>query len=493
VLSIFGCQELAIVFLLFLELKYMAQSNRIHIWGSLIVFLLVSYFSLFHQLAKQPMHAWDESSYALNAQEMIESGNPIEVYLLGQPDLYNSKPPFAIWCMAACIKVLGFNELGVRMASAIFALFSALLLWFVGIKIIKNYWIALTLPLVLLSSFGFEDWHIARTGDTDCVLAFWILLQSILMLGYTNSDSTKKATNYLILAGFAISFACLTKGIGGLTAIPGIIAWLMYTRKLKATFLNKGFYIAYYWLRNHLTPNYFQAVLQNEIGGRLERQDFLNKKTLPFYFYFDYMVTQGRFYVWIIILPFSIMHILTRKKDAIKDIGVFFIFIFTGISILLALSRTKVEWYDAPLYPLMAVIIGISFSILISEKGKEFALLFICIFCWPYYKVVANNLDAPKGHSIGRFIRQIRASGHKQDSIRIINSNADFVLYFYAKKDCLNGNFSDVITHEDPSLTTGSYILTQQYERDVDVNRLFLLQPILRYDECAYYKILGRK
>jgi len=481
----------------------MAQFNRVHIWGSLIVFLLVSYFSLFHQLAKQPMHAWDESSYSLNAQEMIERGNPIEVYLLGQPDLYNSKPPFAIWCMAACIKVLGFNELGVRMASAIFALFSALLIWFVGIKIIKNYWIALTLPLVLLSSFGFEDWHIARTGDTDAILAFWILLQSTLILGYTNSDSAKKASNYLILAGFAVSFGCLTKGIAGLTAMPGIFAWLMYTRKLKATFLNKGFYIAlltfvilvigYYWLRNHLTPNYFQAVLQNEIGGRLERQDFLNQKTLPFYFYFDYMVTQGRFYVWIIILPFSIIHILTRKKDSIKDIGMFFIFIFTSISILLAFSKTKLEWYDAPLYPLMAVIIGISFCILINEKGKEFALLFVCIFCWPYYKVVVNNLDAPKGHSIGYFIKQIRASGHKQDSIRIINSNADYVVYFYAKKDCIKGNFSDVITHEDKSLTTGSYILTQQYERDVDVNRLFDLQPILKHKECNYYKVLGKK
>ena len=141
----------------------------------------------------------------------------------------------------------------------------------------------------------------------------------------------------------------------------------------------------------------------------------------------------------------------------------------------------------------MAIIIGISFCILISEKGKEFALLFICIFCWPYIKVVVNNLDAPKGHSIGRFIRQIRASGHKQDSIRIINSNADYAVYFYAKKDCVKGNYSDVITHEDKSLTTGSYILTQQQERDIDVNRLFVLQPILSYKECNYYKILGKK
>ncbi len=365
------------------------QSKHINFLGSIIFLFTLSYFSIFHQLGKQPMHMWDESSYALNAQEMIESGNPIEVYLLGKPDLYNSKPPFAIWCMAACIKVLGFNELGVRMASALFALFSALLIWIIGIKIIKNYWIALTLPLVLLSSFGFEDWHIARTGDTDAILAFWILLQSVLIYGYTNSDSNKKASTYLILAGFAISFGCLTKGIAGLTAMPGILAWLIYTRKLKVIFLNKGFYIAlviflvfvigYYWLRVCLTKGYFDAVLQNEIGGRIHRQDFLNQKPLPFYFYFEYMFTQNRYFVWIFVLPFSILYILTQKIDIKKNIGLFFIFIFTSISILLALSKTKLEWYDAPLYPLMAVIIGVSFCMFIKQVNSN---IYIYIYCY---------------------------------------------------------------------------------------------------------------
>lgn len=481
----------------------MTLSKYFHLWGPISIFLLLSYFSIFHQLAKQPMYMWDESSYALNAQEMIESGNPIEVYLLGKPDLYNSKPPFAIWCMATSIKVLGFNELGARMASAIFAFLSVLLVWLIGIKMFKNRWLALTFPLVLISSFGFANWHIARTGDTDSILAFWILLQSTLILGYTNTESTKKASLYLILFGFAFSFGCLTKGIAGLTALPGILVWLIYTGKLKATFQNKGFYIAllsflilvigYYWLRNQLTPGYFQAVLNNEIGGRLQRQDFLNQKTLPFYFYFENMFTQNRFYGWIFILPMSILYILTRTSDNMKKIGIFFILIFFSIALLLALSRTKLEWYDAPLYPLMAIIIGISFCLFINQIGVKFGILFIYIFCWPYYKVVSNNSDVAKGSSLGKFMKQIRAKEHKKDSIHIINSNANYIVYFYSKKDCLKGNFSDVIPQTDSSLTIGSYILTQQQERDVDVNNLFILQPILRYKECAFYKILGKK
>ncbi len=477
--------------------------KNLHFWGSLFVFFILSYFSLFYKLGTQPMNMWDESSYALNAQEMVERGNPIEVYLLGNPDLYNSKPPFAIWCMAVCIKIFGFNELGIRMASAIFAFLSALLIWIIGIKAFKNYWIALTLPFVLLSSYGFVGWHIARTGDTDSALTFWILLQSVLILVYTNESSDKKAGKYLILAGIAVSFGCLTKGIAGLTAILGIIAWLIYTKKFKQTFLRRELYIAllsfiilvigYYWLRNKLTPGYFQIVMENEIGGRLKRQDFLNQKTLPFYFYFDYMFTQDRFYGWILVLPVSILYILTRTADHIKNMGTFFIFIFFSISLLLALSRTKLEWYDAPLYPLMAIIIGISFYLFINQHGIKYGILFIYIFCWPFYKVMLNNMDVPKGSSLGTFMKKIRHNGHGNDRIHIINSDANFVIYFYSKKDCLKGHYSDIVRSDDVSLQPGSYILTQKYERDVDMNNLFVLQPILRENECAYYKILERK
>lgn len=480
------------------------QNKAVNFWGPLLVFLLLSYFSLFHLLQRHPMYWWDESSYALNAQEMIERGNPIEVYLLGQPDLYNSKPPFAIWCMASCIKVFGFNELGARMASAIFALLTAALLWILGIKITHNRWLALIFPAILFSSIGYTGWHIARTGDTDSILVFWIFLQSIFIFSYTNTDSAKKETLYLALFGLAFSFGCLTKGIAGITAIPGIVAWIIYKGKIKSILLNKGFYIAlfsflllvigYYWLRSSLTPGYFQAVMENEIGGRLQRQDFLNQKTLPFYFYFESMITQERFFIWIFILPISIIYILISKHSMTKQVGLFFIFIFFSISGLLAISKTKLEWYDAPLYPVMSIIIGVSFIILITEKSKKFIILFICCMGWPFFKVVANNSSSFSGSAIGNFMRLIRKKGHSKDTVHIINSNPNFfVVYFYAKKDSLLGYSNKVVLADDASLSAGDYILTQQYERDVDVHKIFNLEPILHYKECNYYRIINKK
>ena len=123
------------------------RSNGIFYW---LLLLIISYFSLFHKLDSAPFYMWDESWYALNAQEMLENGKYLEVYLLGKRDLGNSKPPFALWCMLPFIKLFGFNELGVRLASAIFALLSTVLLYMVGLRVLKD---ALAIPYVVLAYY----------------------------------------------------------------------------------------------------------------------------------------------------------------------------------------------------------------------------------------------------------------------------------------------------------------------------------------------------
>jgi 4-amino-4-deoxy-L-arabinose transferase-like glycosyltransferase len=352
-----------------------------HIWLPFCLVLAISYLSFFNRLGVEPMHLWDESSYALNAQEMLESGNPIEVKMFRTDDLYNTKPPFAIWAMTISVKFFGFNELGVRMASAVFAFLSCMVLFGLGLKIFKNGWSALALPLVLASSYGFVGEHIARTGDTDCILAFWILLQSVLLLGYTNSTTAKQANMYLILTGIAFSMGCLTKGIAGLTALPGMFAWVLYSRKLKSLFQAPGFYIAiilfivlvpgYYVLRNHLTPGYWNTMWHFEVGGRLAQQEFLNPEPRPFYYFYKMMVAEDRLFQWIFILPLSVGVIVWSKPSRERTTGLALLFMLVGVSFSLGVSQTKLFWYDAPLYPLIAAVIGISFGLLVHQLGNK--------------------------------------------------------------------------------------------------------------------------
>lgn len=477
--------------------------SHTHFWIPCLLVLSLSYFSFFHQLGKQPMHMWDESSYALNAQEMLESGNPIEVELLGEPDIYNSKPPFAIWCMTLGIKLFGFNELGARVASAFFGMLSCLVLFVVGMRIFKNGWLALLLPMVLASSNAFVGEHIARTGDTDSILAFWILLQSVLVWGYTEASSSKESNLYILGAGLAFTLGCFTKGIGGLTALPGIIAWLIYSRKLVGLVRMPAFYISllvfilwvpgYYVWRSYLTPGYWNAVVNFEFGGRLFQQEYLNPIHRPFHYFYKVMFSEERLQLWIFLLPISAIWILWSKPTMQRKAGMAFLMMLAGVSLSLASSQTKLFWYDAPLYPLIAAVIGIAAGMFLQSMDTKAIWVFIGMFCWPYVSVMQKNIFPPPGSHVGQFMMQLRHSAHASDSILIINADPNFVLQFYAKQDSLNGYFSRVVRTNDTLLQPGKHILTEKYAREVDVNKLFILDTLLRYEECSYYRIIDKR
>jgi 4-amino-4-deoxy-L-arabinose transferase-like glycosyltransferase len=476
------------------------QTNHIYPW---LLLFVISYLSLFHKIDSAPFYMWDESWYALNAQEMLENGKFLEVFLLGKPDLGNSKPPFALWSMIPFIKLFGFNELGVRLASAIFALLSAILLYLIGLKTIRNKWYALALPLVLLSSTGFVNQHIARSGDTDSILAFFILAQSVAFYAYTTRLHQPHAQWYLVATALLLSFGCLTKGIAGLLVLPGLVAWAFYTRTFSYIIKGWGFYVGlilftilvpgYYWYRNILTPGYIDAVLKFELGGRLEQQTYLNENKLPFYYYFQAFITENRLINWVYVLPIGIVYIFKSNLGAARNLGIFMVFALGGISTLLALSSTKLYWYDASLYPIIACIIGLASALFIQQTKPTYVLLFIVLFLPAYQSIIKNNVYTNMHTSLGNILNEIRNGEHKNDSIYILHSDVTFIVNCYAKKDELKG-FSNIVTnHEDPNLTVGKYILTTKKERDVDVNNLFILETITRKEDCAYYKIIAKK
>lgn len=476
------------------------KANHIYPW---LLLLVISYFSLFHKLDSAPFYMWDESWYALNAQEMLENEKYLEVYLLNLPDTNNSKPPFALWCMIPFIKLFGFNELGVRLASAIFALSSAILLYLIGLKTIKNKWYALALPLVLLSSTGFVSQHIARSGDTDSILAFFILAQSVTFYAYTTRLHQPHAQWYLVATALLLSFGCLTKGIAGLLVLPGLVAWAFYTRTFSYIIKGWGFYVGlmlftilvpgYYWYRNTLTPGYIDAVIKFELGGRLARQTYLNDTQLPFYYYFKAFVTEQRLLYWVMALPFAMYYIAKEELSGAKNLAVFFIFCLMSISILLGFSSTKLFWYDASMYPIIAAIIGLAAAILSQNKSYQWSILFLILFAPSYYHVINHNFNMKPHTTLNTFIEEIRDGEHKNDTINFIHSDTLFTVNCYVKKDLMNGGYNIITNHEDTTLSTGKYILTMKEARDIDVNNLFVLETIYRKEECAYYKIIARK
>jgi 4-amino-4-deoxy-L-arabinose transferase-like glycosyltransferase len=361
----------------------------------------------------------------------------------------------------------------------------------------------LALPLVLLSSTGFVSQHIARSGDTDCILAFFILAQSITFYGFTTKANQSNAQWYLVATAILLSLGCLTKGIAGLLVMPGLIAWAFYSRTVTYIIKGWGFYVGlmvfmillpgYYWYRNLLTPGYIDAVIKFELGGRLEQQTYLNENKLPFYYYYQAFITENRLLNWIYILPIAIVYLFKSEASKARNLGIFMVFALAGISTLLALSSTKLYWYDASLYPVIACIVGLASALFITNNKPALGLLFIVLFLTPYQYIIKNNVYTSMHSSLGNILNEIRKGEHKNDSIYILHSDVTFIVNCYAKKDELKG-FSNIVTnHEDTNLTVGKYILTTKKERDVDVNNLFILETITRKEDCAYHKIIAKK
>ncbi len=473
-------------------------------WLKLIAICIIAYFTIFNQLDKLSLRWWDEASYGLNAQEMIEHKNPVVVYLKGEPDRYNSKPPLAIWCMSVCVKVFGLNELGIRFASATFAFATVLLLFFFTSSYLKNLKGGFIASLILCSSTGYMGEHIARTGDTDSILAFWILLYVLSFIVFATSENIRTQNKALFLTALFLSFACLTKGIGGLTAIPGLLVWAIIDKKIKMIFQNRNFYFGlaifillvpgYYVLREILDPGYFEQVVKFEFGGRLHQQEFINPGFVPFYGYYAEMLINKRCMPWVLILPIAILSIIFSKKSILKTSGLIVSYAILSISLILAFSQTKTPWYDAPLYPLFAFVIGIALAILfetITELPHRIMTwgLFLVLCYVPFTTIINDHIYKEDDAHLREFFNHYRNDLHKTDKIIAINNDPYFPLAVYIKKDNLNGFSSCQTNTSDSKFKINDVLLTLKYEREVDVYNLFVVDTIDRYFDYKVFRI----
>ena len=119
-----------------------------------VVFILLS-IPLWLKVDTLPIRLWDESQNAINAIEMEETHNWIvrtENYV---PDTFDCKPPLLIWSQVAAIKMLGTNELAIRLPSVIFGILTLITVFLLLLKMTKKKWPGLIAVLIIVTSRGF--------------------------------------------------------------------------------------------------------------------------------------------------------------------------------------------------------------------------------------------------------------------------------------------------------------------------------------------------
>jgi len=339
-----------------------SSENRAEkIWLPLVAGLLVL-FPIFGHLAALPIQAWDEARLALNAYEMTLNGDYITTTYDGKPDMWSTKPPLMVWIQALFMKILGVNELAVRLPSALAAFFTAISLFSFIKKHTRNSVMASAAVLILITSLGFVSLHGTRTGDYDALLTLFLWLSITSVYDFTISGNQRKI--YLFFC--YLSLAVLTKGVAGLLFLPGVFLLLIHKKKLGAVIKNKHTYLAfmilllsaggYYLTREFQNPGYLKTVYMNELGGRY--LEVIEKHKKGAYFYLENLL-QSRFLYWWPLIPVGIGIGLTLKNNVVKQLVIFSSIISVSYLLIISASSTKLKWYDLPLYPFLAIMASV--------------------------------------------------------------------------------------------------------------------------------------
>ena len=422
----------------------------------LLVAILI-YSPIFGHLSRLPIRIWDESRLAINAYEMYRDGGCLVTTFEGKPDHWNTKPPLLIWLQVLAMKALGVGELAVRLPSAFAAFFTVILLLFFGIRYLQNFWYGFVSMLVLITTHGYINIHCTRTGDYDALLVLFTTCSSIFLFLYLDQPNRK----YIYFFAISSSLAVLTKSVAGLLFFPAYLIFILIEGKLVSLLKNKDIYFAflifispiyiYYLSRELIDPGYLNAVWENELGGRY-LQTIENHKHPFWYYYSNFVQFQSPF--WIYLVPCGWAIGLFARDVRLKKLSIYLIILLLTYLLIISVSGTKLEWYDAPTFPFMALSVSIFINLVFDALKKArfsenfdrnpipYIFLFL-IFAWPYKKIVEKTylpVEYPwdvEFYELGYYLQKV-SRGQLKSSARYLafdGYNAHNLFYLYMIRD----------------------------------------------------------
>lgn len=363
----------------------------------LVIFV---YYCVIHNFNNPPIFIFDEALYANNAIDLSNNGDYFNLNENGNPNIDNVKPPFVIWCQSLCIQLFGINEFAIRLPSILSACIIFILIYSFCKKHFNNI-VAFVAVAVLSTTQGYIRLHVVKTGDLDGVLSLFITAYLLLLADFFLTGQKKVFSFYLKFYAL-VFFAFLCKGIAGLMPLFGVFVFLIFKkdyRKQVFSYLNITCFLGlcfcclfYYAIRNYFNPSHFNIVLQTELLRFTN--NIMPWHNQPFAFYFKNFITKHFQYYYYFII-FSL--IVRKRKDS------FFInysiVICAIYLVLISFPIVKLDWYDAPIYPILSITASKaihSIILLCKNFNKQLGILVLltllsCYFIFPFRKIIIDN------------------------------------------------------------------------------------------------------
>lgn len=357
--------------------------------GKLLFPLLILLAALifFSGLFSPPLDG-DEMNYAAIAKRMLERKDWMTPYFYRSKDKgplgpyldlatglvpMLQKTPLGIWLIGLSLMLFGQSEFAVRLPSALLAIGIVGLTYALARLLTGSAWQAFLAGMVLLTSQPFLMVGQSYTLDSACIFL-------MVLAAYFHLLSIRGDRRVAALVGPSLGLAFFAKPFVPLLALPVFFLHLAIRRHLAAAknrylwigfllgvLINAPWFVYEYWL---FGPAFLREFFLLTVGTGVARigppsPDIFFYRNNVFYYVRHLLV----FYLpWALLLPAAIWHCSRKEKD--PDLATFPLLWGLIIFGVFTLSVTRLPHYIAPIYPVLAIPLGVY----LDRLGKEAAL-----------------------------------------------------------------------------------------------------------------------
>lgn len=364
------------------------------------------------------INEWDEARHGANAFFMSKNGDYVNLFFDNMPDTWIAKPPLLTWMIVGSYKILGCNELALRLPTYICVIFFFSTLY----RFICLY----TKPVVAFSGCLLTascklilGWHSGLTADYDMILTLMLLLSVFHFAQYIDFD--KKQSIYL--SAMFIGLAFYSKGTAAFVLIPGIVMYTAIRGKLRTILLSKEIWIAlclligiigswlvilsvygmkyessYYKSNNAITTMFFHDTFR-----RLADSSFEDKSTPDDFFPFtvlDVRLNLWNYLLYLLLITGivqwwrekkNLKTVMGNEKNRMVLLSACMILPFT---LVMSISTTKHDWYLIPAYVFIPPII-IDGILRIGKQAKVMYYVFGLVLAFTFIRHVLYLSNQP--------------------------------------------------------------------------------------------------
>ena len=376
----------------------------------ILVILILSIFPVFLYLGNLPFSSWDESLFAMRAYQILEHGEVLFNFqeFESYKDHSNRKPFLTTLIQVGFWKLFGVSELNLRLPVAFAFLILLLLPAFFRKRLNLGRYTIFSYALLLMTSGSMIRNHVVRTGDQDVFVCLYMFLAAIFFYLYLNGGNEQrvKFRNLFFFFTFCTLF---TKTIFAFMFFPGLLIYTIYKKQLFDVLRDKWVYISgafilvlfvlYNLYMNHHNPYFISGFIDHALGRYGVVVDGQEYKGFSYYWSALYQKGFSWFFCLLILSPFLIFFSSNYK---FKDLQLFLWMLGLSFVFIISFSKTKTFWYLVPVFPIVALIIGLNMSYLITRlidfigfkpNAVLSLMLFGIIFSLPYKSVMSKVVE----------------------------------------------------------------------------------------------------